>query len=136
MDDIDVPREKIAWLPSVFTAVDIFSNNQKRLVPDCIEEYPNAGMADFLVYLVGFMTNEVEKSQINKWLRAFFNILEQPSRVLRYWMHNLTFDIQDIKDHRRLFRHSEETANLFLKLLTTVFNTVRSLDLSEVVFSQ
>ena len=133
LEDLDIPREKIPWLPSLYTAIDIFTNNQKRVSTACIEDYPEACMANFMVYLAGFMTNEADKSQISKWLRSLFNLLEQPALVHRHWMNKLKFKIEDSKDHRRLLRNSEETENIFLRLLTTIFNSVRSLDLSEVV---
>ena len=134
LEDLDLPREKLPWLSPIYTAVDLFTINQKRISEDCIMDYPSDRMTDFLVFLCGLMTNELNKQQSTKWLRAYYNLMEVPVGVLRYWMHKLVYTIEDSKDHRRLFRNSEDFNNIFLRILTAVFNTVRSLDLAEVIF--
>lgn len=131
LEDLELPREKIPWQPAVFSAVDLISNNLKRLEADSVQDFPNSCVAEFLVYVVGFMSND-EKNQTTKWLKVILNILEQPRPVVRYWMQKLEFKVEDSKDHRRLFKNCEKSENIFLKVLTGVFNTIRSLDLSEV----
>lgn len=133
LEDLDIPREKLPWLPSVFSAVDLLANNLKKLDPDSVKDMPDSCIAEFLVYVTGFMAND-EKSQTTKWLKALFNILEQPHSVLQYWMKKLEFKIDESsKDQRRLLRQTEPYDNIFLRILTGVFNTVRSLDLAEVL---
>lgn len=131
LEDLEIPREKIPWLPTVFSAVDLLSSNLKRLEADCVQDLPDQSMATFFVYVVGFTANDT-KSQTTKWLKVLFNLLEQPAAVHRFWLRKLTFKVEDSKDHRRLFRHCEESENLFLRVLTAAFNTVRALDLAEV----
>lgn len=132
LEDLDIPREKKPWLPTVFVAVDLFTVNQRRMSQESILEYPNCRMAEFMVYLTGLMSNEVSKQQTIKWLRAVYNLLETPAAVQRYWMDNLVFDAGESKDLRRAFRRAEDFDNLFLKVVSAAFNTVRSLDLTEV----
>ena len=134
LEDLDLPREKKPWLPALFVAVDLFTVNQRRVSHDSILDYPNCRMAAFMVYLCGFMSNESDKQQTIKWLRAVYNLLEVPSSVQRYWMNNLTFEVpEESKDHQRIFRKAEDYSNIYLRLLSGAFNTVRSLDLTEVV---
>lgn len=131
-DDLDLPRPKLPWLPTVYIAVDLITSNLKKLDSASITSYPDQSMVDFLVHLGGLMANETDKQQALRWLRSFFNIFEVSADIHRYWMKNLVFVVEDSKDHRRLFRKAEDGENIYLRILTSVLNVVRSLDLSDV----
>lgn len=133
LEDLELPREKLPWLQAVFSAADLLSSNLKKMAADSVQDLPDSCVAEFLVYVTGFMSND-DKGQPTKWLKILFNLFEQPHTVMRYWMNKLQFKVEDSKDHRRLFRNAETADNIFLVILTAVFNVVRSLDLSEVKF--
>lgn len=133
-DDLDIPREKVPWLSAVYSAADLASLTQKKLPEEWLLEYPLERVADYWVYLNGLMSCELNKEQKPRWLRALFNLLECPVKVLRHWMSQLKFslDLNNNKDHRRLVRNTEEADLVFLRVLTSIFNTVRALDLADV----
>jgi hypothetical protein len=132
-EDLEKERELVPWLGSVYTMVDLISLNIKKASAKSLEDIPHSYMADFLVYICGLMTNDKTKEISTRWLRALYNVLEAPKRVLRHWVVHLEFAIDEgNKDQRRLLRISEPFANTFMKLLSIVFNTVRSLELGEV----
>ncbi len=133
LEDLELPREKVSWVPSVYIAVDILASTMKKLPQDSLMDFPLHRLADLLVHLSGLMSNELKKEQMNRWLRTFFNILEVPAPVLRHWLHKLKFEVDESnKTHRRLFRNCEPFESAFLKILSCVFNTTRALDLNEV----
>jgi hypothetical protein len=131
MEELELPREKIPWLNPVFTAVDLVSINIKKVSDTCIIDLPDERLSDFLIHVCGLMTNEHGKELSTRWLRTLYNFMESSPTVQRHWMRAFKYPIIDSKDYRRLFRNSEEFDNTFMRLLTAIFNTVRSLDLQE-----
>ena len=130
LEDLELPREKVSWVPSVYLAVDIFASSLKRVSQDALMDLPVHRVADLVVHLCGLMSNEHKKEQMTRWLRTFFNILEIPAAVLSHWVHKLKFEVEEEnKTHRRL---CEPFESAFLKVLSCVFNTARALDLNEV----
>lgn len=132
-EDLEKERELAPWLGAVFTMVDLLSVNIKKASAKALEDIPYSHMADFLVYTCGLMSSDQTKELSTRWLRALYNVLEAPKSALRHWMHHLHFAVDEgNKDQRRLLRSSEPFSNTFMKILSIVFNTVRSLELGEV----
>lgn len=133
LEDLELPREKVNWIPSVYTASDLISSNQKKVSVECLGDYPLERISDFIVYLSALMSNEHDKSQTIKWLRTLFNLLEVPAEALRYWTLYMKFELdENNKDHKRILRNCEAFELTFLKVVSCMFNTFRSLDINEV----
>ena len=131
-DELELPREKIGWLAPVYSATDIVVNNLKKTSAKELLDVPMEFVTDFVVFAKGLMSGQLNKELQLKWLRVLFGLFELPRSVLRHWMTRIAYKIEDTKDCRRLFRLTEETSSLpFLKVLTSVFNSFRALDLDE-----